>query len=257
MRQESEQGIIVWRMDSLIESLRRIELEMHGQPETAGNLPPLSLRYNAKEALQTLRTDGYSLVTFSDYYKREIDEAIRVAGLEEEFNLVADAHDYRDTTYFPYPFIAEKIGLSPEKIAHNMVGVSNYESDRPRYTPGMVFIVEGNSPDLCLKTDAMLTTEVIQALDKAGDGDFKRGFGKLFLTAEAPNKRHKGIRRVTLPTETQFYMRYERGGLYPDDSDYKKLNPIIFWINSSNQYHDLTLLTEPIKSLWDKSITNK
>lgn len=190
----SNKKVICWDLDETLGSFRRIGYELAGK-----NIPdlekPISLRSGITELLSQLSSEGFlHFVTTSgtsDYAKEALRRTGLIGHFQEVFGRDVVSTDDEGTEYYEgklYRPVADHIGLSDEQALSNMIVIGDAAGDKPLDLDGLVFVEHRN----CHYTDSSVTYRILKKLEELGNGNFKKGFEKMFQDGQLDKKEIQG-----------------------------------------------------------------
>jgi len=181
----SDKKVICWDLDETLGNFRRIDYELMGK-EAPELERPTSLRYGLTDLLSSLSSQGYEHVVTtsgtSDYAK----EALQRTGLSSHFKDVFG----RDVVSSygggkKYRPVADTVGLSYEQAVSDMIVIGDVPGDKPVDLDGLVFIEHRG----CVYSDSSVTARILEKLNELGDGNFKKGFERMYQDAQVKTEK--------------------------------------------------------------------
>ena len=179
---------ICWDLDDTLGNFKRLMgLFGHDVPEYEYKL---GLKFGIKKLLTELTSKGYKhFVTTSasaEYAKLALEKSNLIDYFEEIFSRsqVSNLDNYKQ--YMP---VANAMGFSVKQAKSNLIIIGNAPLDRPGDLINSVFINHHRGWSI----DSYVTGEIIEELIILGQGNFRKGFDKMYklcenITKESGNK---------------------------------------------------------------------
>lgn len=172
---------ICWDLDETVGKFSALRYNLRGEADTEEAREyreqiPVGLRYGIRDLLIELSDAGYSHYITTSSNRPYVVAALEHTNLTSHFRRVFTGKEIGSQWGKLYRPVIEDLGFSDEEAISRMIVVGDAPGDMPTDINGLVFLQMAAGHE----TDALVIREVLVKLLEEGEGDFAKGFNKMY-----------------------------------------------------------------------------
>jgi hypothetical protein len=206
--------IIFWDMDETLGFFRHFA-DYDKEDDVPENIAKFGRKEGIENLLQKLISDGFTHYVTTSGVEEYAKLALNVTGLSKYFRKLFPrekiCHDLGLGFYGEkdYRVPLKDLGITDERAGSDVLIIGNSESDVPYNMKEIVSIIDADN----WKRNSELTGKMIHMLMDNGNGDFNKGFHKMYDDSEKTEPRYKNpnlskIGRMIIEDDVELHLQF-------------------------------------------------